>query len=986
MVRNPVTCFLIIALWVCPALVFCRNFPIQHFTIENGLPSNSLYGAYRDSKGFIWIGTDKGAVRYNGIEFEKFTTDDGLPDNEIFSFREDYEGRLWLATFNGELCFYKDGIFHNSGNTPFLKKSISYSYINWIGLEKDSSVTMLFGVQYAFVNVRHGQCRPYLLNKAKSPGTDAILTIDKVAEDKYKVLCRDKTYLIDTGSNFIPNTLHTNKELYVFLYSQNGKYLSSATGLYSFNEELLMKFEPGLSKSHIYCVFGDKNDWYFGTGNGLCINNDIQILRGNKITSITQDVEGNYWMATLDNGLYCLSNDYLKFNQYDSVYTGSIRYAQALGGKLFFTTNTGNIYRFENGQASLVFDYFKHFGKFFKGDNTWENYINTNNYGRGLDRSYKYYNLDEHFSFVIDNVNSGKPVVQMIKIKDYPTNIHIKELFFEQEDIFIRNSDHISMLRKSDLKSGNLLSKKVIGNYVSGRRIFGVALASENSIWFSSFDGVNKVVDSVTIPQPQFGRITFKWMQIAGNYAVGITQKNQLLICRNFESKYISIDSIPGSSFVWDKLYKFNDSTFLVSTNSLYRLLSLHAANIKPTVHIIENSSIPLHAEYICSDDSSCYFFKQGSITRVPVDAFIETYRTPKIFFKSLKTRTNTYLVSDGMTINYDEAKNISITFSPFSFGSKYLVCDYSISKDATEYWRQVKNNEINLFDPSFGNYTIKVRARTLSGSFSQPFEFNFSIAKPFWATYWFIALVTLLVIGLIVLTIRLITIRNTRKKEREHQNELKFLKSEYRALNALMNPHFIFNTLNNVQWLVNNDDKLTANHYLRVFSDLIRQNMNNITKELIPLSSEIELVNNYLKLEKLRFKEAFNYEIKIDENLDIEQVKIPPLLIQPLVENAIKHGLLPGTTANNLLTMNIYRKTDKLYIDIADNGIGFNESQKKSRSLHKSTGIENIKKRIEKLSMMHDINISFAIDEVKDPAGLPAGTFAQICIVLEED
>ena len=98
MIRFLLICFLFSLLFASPAIVVCRNFPIQHFTTENGLPSNMIYGLYRDSKGFLWIGTDKGVVRYNGIEFERFTTDDGLPDNEIFFFHEDFEGRLWLGT------------------------------------------------------------------------------------------------------------------------------------------------------------------------------------------------------------------------------------------------------------------------------------------------------------------------------------------------------------------------------------------------------------------------------------------------------------------------------------------------------------------------------------------------------------------------------------------------------------------------------------------------------------------------------------------------------------------------------------------------------------------------------------------------------------------------------------------------------------------------------------------------------------------------
>ena len=976
--------------WLLPAAVFCQNFPLQHFTTENGLPSNTTYSVYRDSKGFLWIGTDKGVVRYNGIEFEKFNTDDGLPDNDIFFFLEDHEGRLWLSTYNGELCFYNDGVFHTGANTPFLKKSVKYSFISWMELEKDSSVTISFGDRLAFLNIHHDTCRSFSLKADKLPTGEPALFINKITADRYSILCPDQSFIIDTASNYIPNTLRQNAGHFRASLAQDVRYIFSDKGAYSADQVLKMKFGSTLATSFVYTIYNCGATWLTGTSNGLFINNDKQILKGNRVNNITQDIEGNFWITTLDNGLFCMAKDYENILEYDSVYTGAIKYAGTAGRYLFFTTGNGNFYRFENGKAILLFDYFKHFGRYFKGENAMQNYIGTNQNGQGVSNNYRYYNLELNFSYAIDKINTNNPAVTLLKKEDKTDIAHIKELFFGKQKIFIRNSDFISEIDKPGVESGRSLNVRKIGTNMRGKRIFGMALAPGDILWYSSFEKVNKIIDSVTLPQQQFGNITFKWMQIAGSYAVGITHNNQLLVCRDFETRNIIVDSIAAAGFVWDKLYKLNDTTFLVSTNTLYRLLTLHTAGAAPgyTIQVIENNAMPAQAEYICNNDSFCYFFKKGTVTSVPVNALVIKHKTPEIFFKSVKTRNNTYHILSGAPVNisYSEAKNINISFSPFSFGGRSLICEYSISKDTTEYWRQVKDNEINLFDPSFGSYTVKVRARTLSGPFSKSFEFSFTIAKPFWATYWFITACILLFIAIVLLALRTITKRNTRKRELAHSNEIKYLKSEYKALNALMNPHFIFNTLNNVQWLVNNDDKLTANHYLRVFSDLVRQNMNNITKELIPLSNEIELVNNYLKLEKLRFKDALNYEIIIDELLDMDSVKVPPLLIQPLVENAIKHGLLPGTAAaDNLLKMHIYRKEDKLYIDITDNGIGFNESQKKARSLHKSTGIENIRKRIEKLSLMQNIHISLTITELHEH-GIPSGTRATICIDLNEE
>jgi sensor histidine kinase YesM len=191
-------------------------------------------------------------------------------------------------------------------------------------------------------------------------------------------------------------------------------------------------------------------------------------------------------------------------------------------------------------------------------------------------------------------------------------------------------------------------------------------------------------------------------------------------------------------------------------------------------------------------------------------------------------------------------------------------------------------------------------------------------------------------------------------------------MKSEYKSLNALMNPHFIFNTLNNVQGLVNRDDKLAANEYIRVFADLIRQNMHNISKELIPLQHEINLVANYLSLEKLRFKEHLNYTIDIEGDLDLSEILVPPLLVQPLVENSIKHGIYPLESGDGQIRIHIFEHNDVLVIEVMDNGIGLQAAKEGRQPSHESFGLENIRKRISQLSVILNKQILFDIREKK--------------------
>src|ERR1043165_5037962 len=113
----------LLSMYLCQGVVKClAQEPVWlHYTNQTGLPSNMVYDIYRDDEGYLWFATDKGVSRYNGIQFETFSTLHGLPNNELFYFKKDFQKRIWISTFNGDLCYYQDGVFHSAANTPFLK-------------------------------------------------------------------------------------------------------------------------------------------------------------------------------------------------------------------------------------------------------------------------------------------------------------------------------------------------------------------------------------------------------------------------------------------------------------------------------------------------------------------------------------------------------------------------------------------------------------------------------------------------------------------------------------------------------------------------------------------------------------------------------------------------------------------------------------------------------------------------------------------------
>ena len=152
----------------------------------------------------------------------------------------------------------------------------------------------------------------------------------------------------------------------------------------------------------------------------------------------------------------------------------------------------------------------------------------------------------------------------------------------------------------------------------------------------------------------------------------------------------------------------------------------------------------------------------------------------------------------------------------------------------------------------------------------------------------------------------------------------------EQQSLNSSMNRHFIFNALNSIQYYINRQDRLAANRYLSDFAKLIRKNLDSSQDNLTSLRDEIERLELYLKLEHMRFKDKFEYKINIDPALNLDQIKVPAMLVQPFLENSIWHGLLPRES-QGYVQIDIISRNKHVEFMITDNGVGIDNSLKKN-------------------------------------------------------
>jgi two-component sensor histidine kinase len=946
---------------------FAQGPSLIRYSIDDGLPSNMVYSVIQDSKGFLWFATDRGIARFNGLSFERFSTFDGLADNESFNITEDYNERLWISAYNGTLCYFKDGKFHTAENTPFLKLPFKSEPI-MTTVCRDSSVFFSFVDRSKYAKIKDGKLKIIDLKKLNGQlDIDHLISFLVKDVGAYDLVYKDQIVSIDSAGKIL-NTrfLKANSQYHLFYNDQSQVYLFSEHNLYNAKEELLCHFAThiDIGKTPLLRIRKIGNDYFFCSQDGLFINGTTKILDGKQVSGIAMDLSGNYWITTLKYGVYKMSRDFKEVREFSNVYSGPVLYAETLPNYLFFLTYINkNLNWIATNQTETV-----------------------TGVAKTGDKIHKFPNMDSarsFFSFI-----RGTDVITRWVLK----NGQLSNFNLHDEAISVRNVytdggyynivNYNSVLRIKHDDKGALVpgSDRLLFLNKAGTKIFAYAMDNHNFLWCSTVDSIYKIKDGIIYPQPQY-HYAFRQIGTMGNYLIGVNDENKMIICNNVGDR-VYTDSASNMDCIWDKIYRLDSNRAIISTNNYYRLLTVKASAGKPdfTLSIIENQFIPQQAELICCDSSNCYFLKNGSVTAIGLKQLLETPPAPKVYIMSLTTVKGSYAINSPVYISYGESKNISIKFNPLSFDRAKLKYEFSISKDGSESWGPVSTNELNLFNVDYGQHTIKVRVSGLSGKPAYD-TFTLIVARPFWATWWFVAICCLAVIISMILTIWLTSSRILKKRKKKFETEIKYQTSEFKALNALMNPHFIFNSLNNIQGLINDDNKESANQYLTIFSQLVRQNMHNISQELISVEKEMILVTNYLHLEQLRFKAHLNFFIDIEDGIDLHDIFIPPLLIQPIVENAVKHGILPMQSEESYVHIRLKEQDDELHIEVEDNGVGITYAQQHKRTLHESTGLANIQKRIEHLKMIHNQDISLSITDITDDQDRVTGTLAVIKI-----
>lgn len=918
--------------WIYAILTICvlnlvNSYAIQaqslahwRITNEDGLPSMTVYSLIQDSSGYIWFGTANGIARYDGNQFKKYKIP-GAYNADISYLNQDKYGRVWGKNFSGGLFYVeKDSmVLFNHTITQNIQdyylSADSVFYIVGKNL-KAKPLNDLSSKEFSFGQISDLNGRAHLAGK------------------------EGDNLLILGGQKMLIYNLRTAKSNSLKINYQQGVYQKNESFFFwrmsSYDRVSLWNAESGISE---YTITGiersifitnikkHKEHIYITTKSGMykCVlkGSEIQVLKhyfkGQFLSNLLFDTENNLWVTTLRNGVMLIPDIYSE--RYDNNSNFGLRRVTCILGidsLLFIGGEQGRMQQM-NCVTKKVINYHSIGSEDIRAIE----YDAISNKLYTIGNNFAVFNPLQEKPIIIHDQYPYKDV-DITSTQQLIIGTSVAAIEVKKENALIKNG--VSLINTTN-KNGLDNPFKVLRK----RRVFHVLSHKSNRL-VAYDDQLIFYADSVEIPILFEGKNIIirqmKYNSIKDCYTL-LTYNNGLLelktakgIMKTFQAASASMNY---SSFeIGPSCYYLGAGKQLYTSN--YTNNEVNELNFWGGLEPGEVYTVVRQAEDLWIGTN------KGLYKRNTIDSVKKNTIAPKVFIQNIEVNGVSKHASN-MSYKYNENKWV---FSVVGIAYKSKL-NYQLRyrlKGLSETWEYApsRSTEIEFSSLPPGKYTFEVVAENESGVKSlAPAQFAFEIKAPFWTRWWFISLVgitLILITTLIVWRFYRIKIRHKNEQLQRAQTERQLRQSQLAAVKSQMNPHFIFNALNSIQDYIIRNEKRLANNYLGMFADLMRQTLELSNQELVTIKEELDLLRIYIELESLRFEENdFHYSISITEGIDLQKVKIPPLLIQPYVENAIKHGLF-HKPENKHLTILVAQENQQLKITIEDNGIGREKAQ----------------------------------------------------------
>lgn len=989
-------------------------------TLEDGLTDNRYNNyIFEDSRGFVWIGSIDGLNRYDGMNIKTYGLESGMLGTNIQSnFFEDKKGNLWFSTYEAVNCYNarldtflnyqvtnrKNEIVSNNYRLIYLEEEENRLWLlagNYIyrmdvgnpikfeqfqqktdaqffsvGLNEDGTikkiVSHLNSNTATFIDPGNPQkSKTYqIVNKNKAIHLqdsqwmfykyDKLIVFDENRPEKKQQLRSDLDISINDvvpqGDNYLISTYQNG----IWLYNlEKEKYLQK----WAFNKNKQFSLLTNKARNlyispsdYLWCSHRNVGVNYSYLYNNNFYNPLADLVDGDvEVTSIIETDEGYIWVSTNLNGVYVFNekNEHLYTFNHPAVQepqsASLLQVCKKNNNDVFAITNK-SIYQL-NLENRLVNNLIP------QNDTLLYRYmcaIYPNRHLVSTDKGLVDIKKDSKGNYKIKYCPEFLEHKEYSYLQIYQTQTNKIFIPYNANELWIyqANRDGLKLIGKNDT------CKLEFFGFFESKKQHGI-------VWVGTSQGLKAIdhfnnIKPVLIENPELTNGKVYSVVEDHNGVLWLTTNKGLWKYNPAEPKekpihFQAVDGLSG------ELFSLYHSALYASNGSIWMGNNKGLVVFKPD-SVTTHKEVPkLYLENLVVNDTQS--FKDS----ISLDNKL-----------ILKYNQNT-LTFDIRAVNLYKTKQNKIYYQLENYDKDTFV---------------IKNGEkIRYTKITPGKYYLKVQAEDANGhkgNFEQ--LLTIEITPPFWQTWWFYALCSLFTFFLVYAfyrgRINYIIEQEAKKreiekleaevllKEQSKKTELEQLKNqvlnvEMKALRAQMNPHFLFNSLNSIKSLILKTKEKEASQYLNKFATLLRSILNNSEKQKIKLSEEIEALKLYIDLEALRFASDFNYQIQIDKTIDSGFIRIPPLLLQPFVENAIWHGLLPKISGNSKLNINIIRKEDFLFFEIEDNGVG----RKKAAALpkkenEKSMGIDITKKRIQLLQDENDIEIIDLVDNNQQALG----------------
>ncbi|MFL5728164.1 MAG: two-component regulator propeller domain-containing protein [Cytophagaceae bacterium] len=987
---------------------FCgaQQYNFRNYSIGEGLAQSQVYAVEEDYRGNVWFGTRGGGLsRFDGINFYNYTTDEGLVNNYVNALLCDRQGNLWIGTDNGLSLF--DGRKFRSFSA---QQGLYSGHIN--SLAQDSSGLIWIATDKGIFHLEQ----------------DTIIRFGRklgVLSEKTRALFIDSKSCVWAGSDFGAYRFSlSGKEWKADFYTKNeglaGNIITSisedsenriwlctyGTGVSCMSNGGIKSiyYTDGLASNTVFCSLpGEKGSIWFGTASGISkctfTGSDFVFstytrregLPNDAVISMNKDSFGDFWFGTPGGGVAKLAAE--RFVHYTAIkgVLGEWAFSvmQDRAGNMWFATSEGGITRYDG-------KYYKRFAardgfnsskvKCLYEDTSGTLWLGTLSDGvYAFDgKTFKQYSkmnglASDFINFITSDsfgniwlatasggvsclmpAHDGRYKIRNIRMKDGLKSDRINILYADSsgkiwagasEGGISRISLHGDSLQIITYTKTNGLPSNTIRSIVEGEK--GILYFGTADAGIISYDGKS------------FGLIS-KRQGLSSNNIYSLIMDDQ----KNLWA---------GSEHGLDKI-SF-DNSHVKSVRHYGRPEGFQG------IETIQNS--------VCKDTSGHLWFGTVScITRYRPDQD-KAIRSPLIHITGIHLffdRIENTKYGKDIRGEYPLPYALSLPYNMNRLSFDFIGIEQS-NPEAVRYTWKMENFDKAWSPPSDkreavysnlppGNYTFRVKACNEAGIWCEnPSSYSFTISPPFWETWWFRVLAVFSVAGLSWYFIS----SRTRKQRKENEKERKrlemerdLLELEQKALRLQMNPHFLFNCLNSIKGLISENKPEDAKVYLSRFAKLMRIMLENSRNSFVSLEEEMELIRNYTDLEKLSMDKKFQVLIEISEEIESAATGIPPLLIQPFVENSILHGLGPRG-GEGYVKIRFSREGDFLKCSIEDNGVGRQESARLKSTKGVSTKSSAIAISQERLNIINKkLNfdqIRIEITDLKDVQGNPSGT-----------